>query len=331
MSGWLRMLFLAGTGALAALAALILPPATASAVLLATGDGTGNTSAPPDDPGFANVGIRGGLHTIVYVGNRWVLGANHPGFGDVSFDGIDYSPIPGSKVRIVHPADATLADMQMFRLQDDPGLPPLVVATATPAVDDEVTLVGNGRNRGAATSWMGIDGWEWGPGQSLRWGTNRISDDDELVLGTQSFEVAFDPVGTADECEGVTGDSGGAVFQKVGGSWELAGILFASLAAGGQPSQTTLYGNRSYAADLAFYREQIVSVATTPSCSDGLDDDGDGFTDWPADDGCRGPLDASETGFALPALEPVGAGLLAVVILAVGLPEAQRRTMTRRV
>jgi hypothetical protein len=30
-----------------------------SAVIIASGDGSGNTTAPPDDPGFANVGIRG--------------------------------------------------------------------------------------------------------------------------------------------------------------------------------------------------------------------------------------------------------------------------------
>ena len=51
-------------------------------MIIASGDGTGNTTAPADDPGFANVGNRGGL-TGVYLGRRWVLTANHVGEGDI--------------------------------------------------------------------------------------------------------------------------------------------------------------------------------------------------------------------------------------------------------
>ncbi|MFB3117676.1 MAG: hypothetical protein ACE1ZP_02830, partial [Myxococcota bacterium] len=49
------------------LAALIFgpPPGDAQAVIIETGDGTGNVIAPPDDPGWANLGTRGST-TAVY-------------------------------------------------------------------------------------------------------------------------------------------------------------------------------------------------------------------------------------------------------------------------
>lgn len=53
------------------IACLLLPllltatwPRSAGAVLLSAEDGTGNTTAPADDPGFANVGLRGDLSCI---------------------------------------------------------------------------------------------------------------------------------------------------------------------------------------------------------------------------------------------------------------------------
>ena len=53
------------------LAALLLA-FDASAVIIDSADGTGNTTAPIDDPGFANVGKRGSL-TGIYVGYGWIL------------------------------------------------------------------------------------------------------------------------------------------------------------------------------------------------------------------------------------------------------------------
>ena len=60
---------------------------SSQAVVIAGGDGTANTSAPSDDPGWANVGTRNKL-TIVYLGNRWVLTAAHVGFGEVTIGGV---------------------------------------------------------------------------------------------------------------------------------------------------------------------------------------------------------------------------------------------------
>ena len=50
------------------------------------GDGTGNVTAPPDDPGWDHLGTKGGT-TVVYVGNRWVLTAHHVGAWIIHHEG----------------------------------------------------------------------------------------------------------------------------------------------------------------------------------------------------------------------------------------------------
>ncbi len=292
-----------------ALAGLPLP---ASATLLATATGAENTSAPPDDPGWDNVGLRS-LLTAVYLGNRWVLTANHVGFGDVDFGGITYTAVPNSKVRIQN-EDFTNADLQMFKIMQAPPLPPLEIRTTTPAMGSTVVLIGHGRNRGTPTTYMGLSGWEWGPGQTMRWGSNLVLNPSEFVLSTQSFSTRFDEIGggggISDEGQAVTGDSGGAVFQKVAGTWYLVGTLFAQELHPGQPAETTIYGNLTFAADLATYRDQIVAVASSPGCADGLDDDGDGLIDYPDDPGCTGPADLSEEFDCQDGIDNDGDGLI---------------------
>ena len=56
----------------------------AAAVIIDSGDGTGNTGAPPDDPGWDNVGTRGGM-TVVYVDNGWVVTAAHVGMSRAAY------------------------------------------------------------------------------------------------------------------------------------------------------------------------------------------------------------------------------------------------------
>ena len=51
-------------------------------VIVNTVTGTGNTTAPSDNPGWGNVGVRG-IGTGVYLGNLWVLTASHVGGGDI--------------------------------------------------------------------------------------------------------------------------------------------------------------------------------------------------------------------------------------------------------
>ncbi len=278
----------------------LVTPFEARATLISTGDGAGNTTAPSGDPGFDNVGVVNGL-TGVYVGNGWVLTANHVGEGAIWLLGVTYEPVPGSSVRFQNP-DSSFADLMAFKLLGpNPPLPDLALTDAAPTLNTLIVTVGNGRNRGTATTWMGLDGWNWGAGQTVRWGTNRISDTDLLTLGTQSFWTIFDQLNPGqakgqDEADTVTGDSGGAAFTGSGETAELIGILYARAVFENQPASTSLYGNVGIVADLFAYRAQVLAVIDQPDCSDGLDDDGDGLIDFPNDPGCSDSLDPDERG-----------------------------------
>ncbi len=294
-SGVLRTALLLGV-----LLASGLPGPLAYGVIIATGDGTGNTSAPADDPGFDSVGVVHGL-SGVYLGNGWVLTANHVGQGSMEFGGITYPVIPGSWRRLVGDL-SNPPDLALLRMVGDPGLPVAALATTTPPAGSNVVMIGNGLSRGRALSWGGNDGWHWTAPTVKRWGRNRVSSTGAVVLDTESIILTFDPPGPIavnDEAHVAVGDSGGGLFWKSGGTWYLAGTLFVSLTTNGQPSNVSLYGNGTAAADISHYRTEILDIISVPACSNGLDDDLDGQVDSGADPGCDNASDPSEQSAAL--------------------------------
>jgi len=255
--------------------------APALAVVIDTGDGSGNTSAPPDDPGWANVGTIGNL-VGVYLGDGWVLTANHVGAGAIVLQGVTYQPVEGSKVRFEKPP-GSYADLIVYRIQGLPPLPSLVLSDTAPSVDDEVTMVGHGWNREAGLTYWDINwvevtppppavytGYKRSVGNAVRWGRNVVTAVDfDVVIGastTHAFDVVFDQTGgVTDEAQAVPGDSGGPVFVKRGGQWQLAGILFAIDVFENQPNNTAVFGQTSLAADVAFYHDEILAVITPPA------------------------------------------------------------------
>jgi len=243
------------------------------AVLIATGDGTGNVTAPADDPGFANVGTLTTGLTILYLGYGWVLTAAHVGAGDVILAGQTYKAVPDSAVRLLN-QDGTNADLLLFKLAGWPPIPNLVIASQTPSVGTVATLIGNGADRGAATAWNGIGGFSWGTTNTIRWGTAPVAEQAvNLSLSgsvTRTFTTVFKKWPRSFPAQAAVGDSGGAAFVKVNGVWELAGVMVAIDTYDGQPESTSLYGNHTFAADLPTYRAQIVSTIT-PSCGLGFE------------------------------------------------------------
>ena len=262
------------------------------AVLIASGDGTGNTTAPPADPGWSHVGGVNGL-SGVYVGNGWVLTANHVGVGPMTLGSVTYPVVPGSSVRLEHSAGVP-TDLLLFRLISDPGLDPLPIAVTSPPVSTQAILIGRGCDRGAAYTFSGHAGWRWVYTYPQRWGTNAVSQAaaDVTVNGgpLRALAFSFDNLGTVPEAIATTGDSGGAVF--VGD--QLAGIINARWSFGGQASSSSVFGNGTYVADLSYYASQIDAVTSLSACSDGIDDDGDGLVDL-ADPGCYDANDPFET------------------------------------
>jgi hypothetical protein len=300
------------------------------AVIIDSGDGTGNTSAPSDDPGWAHVGTKGGA-TVIYLGNGWVLTANHVGIGDVVFQGVLYPAVEGSSIRLQNDSGPP-PDLRVFRIDPRPVLPILPIRDSTPTVSTAVTMIGHGRNRGSATSWNPpgpggpIKGYEWGVGKSMRWGTNVVGGSG-TVLDTESFYTDFsERRGTTHEAQAANGDSGGAVFIKDQGVWELAGVMFAIGEYANQPAELALYGNLTYAADLAPYRDQIIAL-TRPQCSDEVDNDGDELIDYPSDPGCFSLADPSERVAGLPGLSPWALALLVGLLAGAPLWMARRQRL----
>jgi hypothetical protein len=244
------------------------------AVIIASGDGTGNTQAPAHDPGFANVGTIGSL-SAVYLGNRWVLTANHVGVGVVFFEGVPYTPLLDTVHELVSLQGASYPapDLVLFQIAEDPGLPNLHIAETTPEAGASLVMIGHGRNRGEPVVGAdGILGWSWGQGHAMRWGTNQLRSSGFEISSngwrTSVFSTDFSRDGTEFEAHGSSGDSGGAVYS---GDHELAGLMLA-LGPFFRPPDPALFGNYTYAADLARYRDQILAITgPPPTCEVELD------------------------------------------------------------
>ena len=154
-------------------------------------------------------------------------------------------------------------------------------------------MIGAGRDRGAFTEWnvnTGTSPWTWTVVSSngnaagfqtlatstMRWGTNTITNANFWVTvnvgenrDVRSFATTFDALLELgpDEAQAVLGDSGGAVFQKKGSSWELSGVMFTVAGFSGQPSAATtpVFGNETFSADISYYAPQIMSIIPEPS------------------------------------------------------------------
>jgi hypothetical protein len=291
--------------AIVAGAALAWQPQRADAVIL--GFTQGNTTPPPDDPGFYNVSSDGS--SFVYLGDSWVLTARHTGVANPTFGGETYRVIPNTAVTLQNPAGMNLTsetDLRMFRIDGNPDLPSLRISASTPPVGAQVTMIGRGRQRDNAQVQWNVqkngDTWTWTetsglgdyrgfrvPGNAprdTRWGTNRIEDDFKVTGEsdpghTSVVEVRDRDVislltiwdesgGTPHEAQAVAGDSGGGVFYKRGGQWELAGIMNAVLMFPNQEDELrsfAIYGQATSFADLSSYRSEILSITADPSYS----------------------------------------------------------------
>lgn len=260
---------------------------------------TGNTTAPVDDPGFANVGVLNGASAI-YLGNRWVLTASHVGAGNVVLGSNTYT-VSGPVTQLTNEGTSGMTantDMVLFQINTDPGLPALTISAGSPSAGQSLVMIGNGANRNAARNyysvaqgpnpgddiWTALGGpgpglvptFEGSGGSAVRWGTNNVEGvniNANAGFGTvRSFNTLFndDPVLRPNEAQGVLGDSGSPVFRKNGATWELLGLTHAVGSVSGYDNipgfpATSLPGeSTTFIADLSFYRNQILSIIPEP-------------------------------------------------------------------
>ena len=222
------------------------------------------TTRPTDDPGWSNLGLLKGS-TAVYLGDRWVLTAAHVGTGSVNFPtlGRTFAAESNSAFRPANPTDRRMTaegDLLMFRLQEEPNLPPLSISHSSPPLGSSVWVAGNGKDRDAnQTHWsvnMGSAIWVWSETtgssdysgyktlstNSLRWGTNLLEQDElarrendedirlqlETVMGdTMVLVTEFDRDGSNSNSE-VTGPDGRAEteFESQAVINDSGGVMF---------------------------------------------------------------------------------------------------------
>ncbi|MCX7819447.1 MAG: trypsin-like peptidase domain-containing protein [Kiritimatiellae bacterium] len=262
------------------------------AVVIAGGDGLGNTNAPPDDPGWANVGqFNVGQNSAVYLGNRWVLTAWHVYSNDqptqVRFGGTWYPLESNTWTRITN-SSGTFADMVLVRTQTAPPLPDVTLRSSQIPDNAQLVMIGNGRQRHPTNSYWNSSWQETNAAGAVytgfkmttgslqqRWGLNTIDNpfksvnvfDLYYMLTTTSFRVTFNDDAGPNEAQAVIGDSGGPVFYKSGATWELVGMLYNVGVEPGQPWPSAIvYGNRSWAANLttAVYYDQLAAAIPEP-------------------------------------------------------------------
>ncbi|QOV88374.1 trypsin-like serine protease [Humisphaera borealis] len=171
----------------------------ADGTIIGPGDGTGNSlpANPPAGIAVQNVGTYSngaGPASATYLGNRYVLIANHAGLpsGGINFPTVGTFALDGTTDQLLTNSDTSNTDLRLVRLATDPGLPTLTIASATPAIGAGLTMVGGGRNRATTPTYYNITapggvvtwtatansasasagGFAWAPSNGIRWGTN---------------------------------------------------------------------------------------------------------------------------------------------------------------
>jgi len=232
----------------------------AAGLVIERDEDSSSTEAPSNDPGWANVGVCGSW-TAVYLGRGWVLTAGHVGAANLDLQGVVYAADLKSIERIRNP-DLTATDLLLFRVDPEPDLPALAIASESPSVGSPVVLVGNGFGRGERVNGTSRVGFRWGDPAKKRWGTGVIFEHlHDLSIGnTDTFTTRFSIAQTRHEAQAAQGDSGGAAFAHLDGRWQLAGIILAVDTHVGQPERTAAYGNRTFIADLARYRRSVQTI-----------------------------------------------------------------------
>lgn len=283
----------AASGALVVAGWMGVMTPSASGLIINNVAGTGST--PPAnlvDPGFGRVG-RAGNGTGIYLGNGYVMTANHVNLGSSStafvLDGVTYART-GPVLSVFDDGNVD-TDLKIFRLVDGPDLPPVTLATSPIQVGDDVLIVGTGLvrdgpainvqvNDGPPTPDPVVKAYVWSDTRQKAWGTSEVSSLRTFTSFQRSvtgFDMDFRDL--EGEATAAASDSGSAIFRfnALTNEWELAGVPTLveqplSATRNGQPVMLSQLGDtdplfdptRTLAVDLSFYRDSIISQTGIP-------------------------------------------------------------------
>ncbi|AQQ08844.1 hypothetical protein L21SP3_00635 [Sedimentisphaera cyanobacteriorum] len=268
-------------------AALLLFANVSFGIVISGGD-SGHLTAPSDDPGWARSGSVGTNGSGVYLGNGWVITANH--LSSKTYFTVDgdatYSKMAGEEygVQLDNLEKTSKIDLYMFRVDTSAGnlsgLSPTPIASSVPSAGTQATHIGtgDGQTSSTETTWY-IDrqtgvwstegnpsdtqrqGYYWEADRDKRWAFEEVYQSDADFNGIEGFATSFEDM--PDYGITVDHDSGSGLFVK-NGEWELAGIAHAIATYDGQPDRTSVYGNLSFYSDLSQYSGQINDIMAIP-------------------------------------------------------------------
>lgn len=266
----------------------VLTGSRAQAVVISSTSDAANIVSPGPGSGWDNMARLSGSSSV-YLGNRWMITANHVSSTPVRFnDDRVFNISVGSETRINNPANrgGGAADLRMFRLAEDPQLPTLPISSASPNAGAQVMMIGAGLNRadqqigwkvtgeGPTSLWnqvpvnqANVRGYTLLETSQMRWGMNQVLTSEPIYFqqgNSWVFATRFDLAGVPFEAQATPGDSGGGILVSVNNTWQLAGIMAATLPLPGQPGGTVAFGDASYAVDLSIYRDSILSFVNRP-------------------------------------------------------------------
>ena len=195
-----------------------------------------NTTAPANGAPWANV-VQFGANNAsgVYLGNGCVLTANHVTMeASVLINGISYARDTAfTPLQITEAPD--VVDLKLIKILGTPPLPvvqslPLNFSTAD--LNLNCTLIGWGVGKGTV---IPNKGWNWGDDttRAERWGTNKTLSTTVTAAYSgysyEALETSFRRSLGPDTAQISFGDSGGGLFQQIGGVWKLSGITTTTL------------------------------------------------------------------------------------------------------
>jgi hypothetical protein len=233
-----------------------------------SGWGSGNPYTGWDYVGNINRG------SGVYLGNGWVLTAQHVGFGNFNLGGFtyNYAGYNYSTFTTTVGTNSYYADLNLFRIETISttgkalNMPALTLASSAPVFfgnttranqlsQSQAVMIGYGGPSGVGNKSWGID-HVTGINQAVS----------VLTYTSADFSTAYGAmtnsrnVSVTNSAQLVPGDSGGGDFMNVSGSWQLAGV------------NEAVDGNgNSYMVEVAYYDAQIQAVmAAVPESGSGV-------------------------------------------------------------